>query len=193
MIEEPSEMAALTSEMAELQREIREMHAKRTAAERAGAARQTVELALEAAERDRDALSSPEVEALRARAEDLIARLRTAWTSLDTLRVCAGHLDNAGVDLAEDPGLLRGATLIRLLKEDEARRDVARHQLSDIGLVAVQVPEPAYAGEPDPRRRQLLSEAMDRLLVEDPERGQQARKQRRSSPGTRDAGHHGAR
>jgi uncharacterized small protein (DUF1192 family) len=191
VVTEPSPTVAdLAAEVARLEAEIRETRAMRSAAERVAGGLHTTQLAVETADRDRDALTSPELENLRGRAENLISRLRERWAALDRIRLHAGMLGNSGVELADDPGINGGAVLMDVFRSESELRAEARRELAEVGLYALPVPQPAEVAPANQARRQRLSESLGEVMAERADRERHARKPGHLGQGT--AGH-GAR
>lgn len=174
----PEDAGALARGIAEIEREIRNARAARRISERAATERKTAELGLEIALRDRDALSSPELEKLRSRASGLAQRLVAVWASVDGTRLNVGFLNNSGVNVRSDPGLIGGANLCEVLDQEAEARVQARTALLNVGLITIRVPEPASAGEPNIQQRNAIAEILDRIAEERADRERRSRKPR---------------
>jgi hypothetical protein len=184
IVTEPSPTASdLSAAIAQLEAELRETRKNRTLNERAAASLRTTRLAVETADRDRDALTSPELENLRDRADSMVTRLRDTWSSIDRIRLNALTVVNSGVDLSSDPGIAGGTVLMAVLQTEAERRERATEQLIEVGLDSVRVPKPAQVEVPNERRKQMLAEALDEVVVGSAERARLARKPGRSGRG----------
>ncbi|WP_152546838.1 hypothetical protein [Amycolatopsis orientalis] len=82
----------LAGQLQRLRAEIADVRERRVAVERATATRRSVELAIDAAVRDRDAGISPRSAELRRHGLDLSQRLRKIWTDADWLRNAVARL-----------------------------------------------------------------------------------------------------
>lgn len=114
--------------------------------------------AIRRAQRDRDAVVSPEIEGLRARAADLIQELDKAWSSADFLRWSIYRVRETGVTATLSRyGREQLALLSEDLLEEAELRDRIRAELDRQGVFEFPVPEPLVvpalsAGGPDGSR-----------------------------------------
>lgn len=163
----PEEMR---QELAELRRRIGEVRAERLAAQRVAASGVTVRRAAEAAARDRDALTTDELERLRTRTEDLTHRLQTAWRHVDQQRAHAARLMAVGLDLAADAGLAPGAELLQAFEAEADLRVQVRRRFDETGVVTVRVPRPVTLALPQHQHREELAEILAQVAQQAAER-----------------------
>lgn len=84
-----NDITGLTAQRDALKKELADLQHQIEAAERAAVDRKVLAAAIEQAQRDRDALTSPTVEDLRETAENLCDAIERAWTGLiDTVGAC---------------------------------------------------------------------------------------------------------
>jgi hypothetical protein len=95
-----NDFTALTSERDELKKELATLERQIEVAERAAVDRNVLAVAIEQAQRDRDALTSPVVEDLRESAENLCDEIERAWTSLSNT---VGGCEAMAVNVPEVP------------------------------------------------------------------------------------------
>ncbi|MGP4027139.1 hypothetical protein [Actinomadura sp. 3N407] len=174
---EPSQPSGDDMErLEELRRELRTTRQARLAAEKRAQGVETTRLAVAAAARDRDVVTSPELEAARERATALAVRLRSSWQSIDRTRVRAGRLIATGVELETDTSISGARQLMSALAEEEQRRADVEARLAEAGITWFEVPKPASLLREQHPHRDQVRQLMDQALEEWRQREARARR-----------------
>ena len=146
----------------QLRRQIRETRAARMDTERRAVGVSTLEAAIAAAERDRDAGTSPALEEARRRAELLAGRLAEGFEGVDRIMVFAARLATVGFDPRDDTGGEGAAQLMARLDADAQTRAEITALLAGAGIDWTAVPDPPGAD----RRPHLNTGAITQLRGE---------------------------
>jgi hypothetical protein len=138
------DLAAARAEFAALRKE-------RIAAERAASTGAAAELAVRAAEQDRDAGFTQEIEELRRAGEELSERLRRSWASADRFRALMERLAaQRGLPTRSGPLSAAAHSFVARCVEESAARRRAAATLEAIAAT-LEVPEPYPLDQTDTR------------------------------------------
>lgn len=174
----PAETPA--QELERLRAELAVARRARMDAARSAARRTSVEIAIEAAVRDRDAGMSPQLAELRQQGQVLAARLRKVWADADWIRGAVARLNAAGFAIETDPNIAGGQALIRHLLAEELHRGRVRSELEEADVVALRVPSVAPMAVRARENREQIAAALDEVV-----RAQAEHEARRSRPTSR--------
>lgn len=180
MQEPAAEQEISVERLKQLRREIRETRDARMAAEKRAKARATTELALVAAARDRDVVTSLELESIRSQAEAVVAQMRQTWHSIDWIRVLVGRILPVGIELRTDASIRGGQRLMALLAEEEEARAEVGQRLAEAGINWFEPPRPALIDRKPHPNRDELKRIMDDAVADWRQREAAARRVGRS-------------
>lgn len=165
-------------ELERLRAEIVQARRARMAAARSAARRTTVEIAIEAAVRDRDAGMSPQLAELRQQGQVLASRLRKVWAGADWIRGAVARLNAGGFTIEADPNIPGGQALIQHLLAEELHRERVRSRLEESDVVALRVPAAAPMTVRARENREQIAALLDEVVRDQAER--EARRRRSS-------------
>ncbi|MGI5165625.1 hypothetical protein ACQEU3_14815 [Spirillospora sp. CA-253888] len=158
---ERSDAAQVTEEqVAVLRAELRRVREARLAAEKRTQGRTTAESAVRSAAQDRDVVTSPELQAVQARSDELAERLQAMWLGNDWIRLLVGRTIAAGVELETDESYSGSRRLMAAFSDEAVARAQARALIADAGLVWLEVPEVLSLRRPPHPNRERLKQVM---------------------------------